>query len=98
MSDWSRKHLCDLVSVCKRSEADPTLTIAHQKAFAGAYAHAKQFECFPNAGGTHNLVAIVTMVCAACRSTSRHQCSGRSHWDSPCQLLHAAWEEGNRQL
>lgn len=84
---WSRKHVCDLAGICKELGEAPSLSLIQRKKFAETYAFAKQFASSPNAGGAHNVIAVVSMVCNACQGAFNHQCAGREHWQQHCQLM-----------
>ena len=85
--DWARKHLSELVSVCRLCEEDAALTDAQRAAFAGIYSLAGQFTSLPNAGGQRNVATTIVIVCRACRSSFRYTCPGRTDWQQPCRLV-----------
>ena len=87
MSDWGRKHLCELAYACKPYKDDETLSVAQRKAFAVSFDHARNLAQLPNAGGSKSLMTAINMVCNACKSISRHECAGRTDWVHPCSLL-----------
>ena len=84
---WSRKHVCDLAGACKQLGEDPLLSAIQRNKFAETYRFAKQFSSFPNAGGAHNVTAVITMVCDACQATLDNDCVGRYDWHQACLLI-----------
>ena len=84
---WRRKHVCDLAGVCKKYGEEPSLPANQREKFAKAYTFAKQFASFPNAGDSHNVTAVIAMVCGACQATFDHGCAGRYDWQDPCVLM-----------
>ena len=85
--DWSRKHLSELVSVCKLCEEDVSLSTAQRMAFARTYSLAKQFISLPNAGGARNISTTIAMTCDACHGAFQYDCPGRTDWQHPCRLV-----------
>lgn len=85
--DWRRKHLCDLVSVCGKYQVDQDLAPAQRKTFAAVRQAVKQLASLPQAGGAAQVAAVIAQLCAACLSTARHPCPGRSEWRDPCVLM-----------
>lgn len=85
--DWARKHLSELVSVCRSCEEDTTLSSSQQAAFAGIYALAGRFTSLPKAGGQRNVATTVGIVCRACRGSFQYKCPGRTDWQQPCRLV-----------
>lgn len=93
MTDWARKHLCDLASACKKYMDDPALSIGQHQAFSDIYALAHQNSSLPEGGGTDCVAGIVARVCAACRSSILCGCGGRANWQELCSLVHES--DGN---
>ena len=87
MMSWRRKHVSDLAGVCKQLGEDLSLSAIQRNKFAESYRFAKQFSSVPNAGGAHNVTAVITMVCSACQATLNHDCVGRYDWQQPCLLI-----------
>ena len=87
MRGWRRKHVCNLAGVCKKFGEDPSLTQITQNRFAETYRFIKQFASVPNAGGAHNVTAVISRVCGACKTTLDHECAGRDNWQQPCLLM-----------
>lgn len=85
--DWSRKHVSELVSVCKMCEEDTALTSAQRTGFAKTYSLASRLASLPNAGGSANIVTTITMACGACHGAFQFQCPGRTDRQQPCQLV-----------
>ena len=69
--DWARKHLSELVSVCRLCEADSTLSSSQQAAFAGIYELAGRFTSLPNAGGQRNVATTVVIQALFYQATNR---------------------------
>jgi hypothetical protein len=65
----------------------PALSSVQQKAFAMTNLLARQFTSLPNAGGSANIVAAMTMACGACHGAFQFQCPGRTDWQQPCRLV-----------
>ena len=84
---WRRKHVCALAGVCKKYGEEPSMPASQRERFAKTYAFAKQFASFPNAGGSHNVTAVIAMVCGACQASFDHECAGRYGWQEPCMLM-----------
>ena len=87
MTDWSRKSVCDLATACKMCEVDSALPVNQRDEFAEIYAFAKQLSTLPNAGGIHNISAVISMACRVCKNTFLRDCSGRQDWRQPCLLV-----------
>jgi hypothetical protein len=87
MMDWCRKHVAELVSVCKLYEDDTALTSAQRTAFAKTYSLASRLASLPNAGGSANIVTAKTMACSACHGAFQFQCASRTDWQQPCRLV-----------
>ena len=84
---WRRKHVCDLAGICKRYGEKPSLSAIQREEFAETYAFVKKYASFPNAGGTKNVTAVISMVCGACKGSLNLECAGRYEWQQPCLLM-----------
>lgn len=90
MSDWPRKHLCDLVNACRQHSNDLELSESLRGEFGKAHAFAKQYASLPNAGCLVRLHDAIAIICAACRETQRFDCTGRIDWQDYCALIDSA--------
>lgn len=79
--------MCMLAGVCKKYEADYSLSINQRHVFAETYAFLKQFASLPGAGGAHSIRIVISTACGACQTTFDHECPGRDDWRQPCVLV-----------
>lgn len=89
MMDWSRKHLCDLVGVCKECRNDTALRTRQRKAFADAHEFSKRISSLPNAGDASQILAAIAQSCGGCQSAFKPECRGRTEWHQTYPLIQA---------
>lgn len=86
MTHWLRKHLCDLAWLSRECGMDESIPAEKRASFLDVNRQAKALlSClqYHNTAVSNTIAAM----CNTCRETRLCDCTGRSSWRQPCELM-----------